>query len=162
MTVSTGLPAPKRKGWPAMLVCAACLAWAGGTFAAADDEVRAAFERFVQVQNAHDTKALEGLLADSPRFIWITRGTVVWGREAALQRFSKLYEGTWRLDPEYGSLQVVPVSDTVAQLHVPVQFTTGATGQPAQVTRLFLNQVLVKSAGAWRVISIFPVPAPAP
>ena len=162
MTVSTGLHALERKGWPAMLVSAACLAWAGGTFAATDDEVRAVFERFVQVQNAHDAKALEGLLADSPRFIWITRGTVVWGREAALQRFSKLYEGTWRLDPEYGSLQVVPVSDTVAQLHVPVQFTTGATGQPAQVTRLFLNQVLVKSAGAWRVISIFPVPAPAP
>ena len=162
MTVSTGPRARERNGWPALLLSAACLAWAGATWAATDDEVRATFERFVQVQNAHDAKALEGLLADSPRFLWITRGTVVWGREAALQRFSKLYEGTWRLDPEYGSLQVLPVSDTVAQLHVPVQFTTGAAGQPAQVTRIFLNQVLVKSTGTWRVISIFPVPAPTP
>ncbi|MEP7062787.1 MAG: hypothetical protein ABI881_10335 [Betaproteobacteria bacterium] len=24
--------------------------------------------------------------------------TAVWGRDAALQRFAKLYEGTWRLD----------------------------------------------------------------
>ena len=66
---------------------------------ATEGEVRAMFESFVQVQNAHDPKALETLLADSPQFLWITRGTAIWGREAALQRFTKLYEGTWRLDP---------------------------------------------------------------
>jgi hypothetical protein len=60
------------------------------------------------------------------------------------------------------SLHVLPVSGDVAQLHVPVQFTTGAAGQAAQVTRIFLNQVLVKSGGSWRVIGIFPIPAPAP
>jgi uncharacterized protein (TIGR02246 family) len=127
-----------------------------------EGDVRAAFERFVQVQNAHDAKALEALLADSPQFLWITRGTVVWGREAALQRFAKLYEGTWRLDPDAGSVRVVPVSDTVAQVHATVHFTTGASGQPPQVTRALLNQVLVKSDGAWRVMSIFPIPAPTP
>ena len=163
MNVSPRLRAiPKGFGWPAMLAFAACLCWGGTALASADDEVRAAFERFVQVQNAHDAKALEGLLSDSPRFLWITRATVIWGREAALQRFSKLYEGTWRLDPEYGSLHVVPVSEDVAELHVPVQFTTGPSGQPPQVTRLFLNQVLVKSGGTWRVMSILPIPAPAP
>lgn len=142
--------------------CAASICWAGAAFAAAEDEVRAAFERFVQVQNAHDAQALEALLADSPQFLWITRGTVVWGREAALKRFSNLYEGTWRLDPDYGSLRVLPVTSDVAQLYVPVQFTTGAAGQAAQVTRTFLNQVLVKTGGSWRVISILPIPAPAP
>ena len=36
----------------------------------------------------------------------------------------------------------------------------GAPGQPPQATRFLLNQVLVKSGGAWRVMSIFPIPAP--
>ena len=131
------------------LAAAIALACAiGGARASTDDEVRATFDRFVQVQNAHDTKALETLLADSPQFLWITRGTVAWGRDAALQRFAKLHEGTWRLDPEPTSVRVVPITGDVAQLHATVQFTTGAPGQPAQVTRFLLNQVLVKSGGA--------------
>ena len=69
----------------------ACVALAAPAGASPEDEVRSTFERFVQVQNAHDAKALAGLLADSPDFLWITRGNVIWGREAALQRFSKLY-----------------------------------------------------------------------
>lgn len=143
------------------LAAAIALACAiGGARASTDDEVRATFDRFVQVQNAHDTKALETLLADSPQFLWITRGTVVWGRDAALQRFAKLHEGTWRLDPEPTSVRVVPITGDVAQLHATVQFTIGTPGQPAQVTRFLLNQVLVKSGGAWRVMSIFPINVP--
>ncbi|MDM0115211.1 nuclear transport factor 2 family protein [Variovorax sp. J22R133] len=144
------------------LLVAAAICYGGAAQAAAEDEVRASFERFVQVQNEHDVKALEGLLADSPGFLWITRGTVIWGRDAALQQFAKLYAGTWRLDPEYGGLRVVPIGNDVAEVHVPVQFTTGPAGQAPQSTRLFLNQVLVKSGGAWRVLSIFPIAAPAP
>lgn len=132
---------------------------AGSAAAANETEVRSTFEKFVQVQNAHDAKALDALLADSPQFLWITRGTTIWGKEAALQRFSRLYEGTWKLDPDYSALRVIPLGQDVAALHVPVVFTTGAAGQPPQTARLFLNQVLVKSGGAWRVMSILPVPA---
>jgi hypothetical protein len=133
---------------------------AGLAAAAPEDEVRATFERFVQVQNAHDTKALDEMLADSPQFLWITRGTAIWGKEAAMKRFALLHEGTWKLDPDLAAMRVVPMGEGVAQLHVPVIFTTGAAGAPPQTTRMFLNQVLVKGGGAWRVMSIFPVPAP--
>jgi uncharacterized protein (TIGR02246 family) len=133
---------------------------ANGAWAASVEvEVRSVFETFVRAQNAHDAKALEALLADSPQFLWITRGTTVWGRDAALQRFSKLYEGTWKLDPDYGNLRVTPVGPDAAQLHVPVVFTIGPAGQPPQSVRMFLNQVLVRTGGTWRVMSIFPVPA---
>ncbi len=149
----------------AIFSCAAIIALicaVGSAQASTEDEVRAAFDRFVQVQNAHDAKALEALLIDSPQFLWITRGTAIWGREAALQRFAKLYEGTWRLDPEPASVRVVPVSNDVAQLYAAVLYTVGAPGQPAQATRSLLNQVLVKSGGVWRVMSLFPIPVPAP
>lgn len=140
---------------------AACLIQAHAAAASLEAEVRAAFERFVQVQNARDAKALEGLLADSPQFLWITRGNVIWGREAALQRFARIYEGTWKLEPDLAAMRIVSLGSDAAQLHVPVVFTTGAPGQPAQSARMFLNQVMVKSGGTWRVMSIFPVPGPA-
>lgn len=155
------MPLSPRRAICALVAAIALTFSVGGVNASTEDELRAFFDRFVQVQNAHDAKALETLLADSPRFLWITRGTAVWGREAALQRFAKLYEGTWRLDPDPASVRVMPISDGVAQLHATVQFTVGAPNQPPQVTRFLLNQVLVKSDGAWRVMSIFPIPAPA-
>jgi uncharacterized protein (TIGR02246 family) len=152
--------APARQAWYPLVAMISLACAVGGAQASTEDEVRAAFDRFVQVQNAHDPKALEALLADSPRFLWITRGTAVWGREAALQRFAKLYEGTWRLDPDPASVRVVTIADDVAQVHAVVQFTIGAQNQSPQATRFLLNQVLVKSGGAWRVMSIFPIPAP--
>lgn len=130
--------------------------------AGVEDEVRAAFERFVEVQNRHDAQALAGILSDTPQFLWITRGNVIWGNDAALKRFRTLYEGTWKLEPDLAELRIVPLADGVAQLHVPVTFTTGAAGQAPQTVRMFLNQVLVKREGRWRVASILPIPAPAP
>jgi hypothetical protein len=71
----------------------------GSAAVASEDEVRAAFQQFVTAQNAHDVKPVEGLLLPSPDFLWITRGAPIWGKDAALQRFSALYQGTWHLDP---------------------------------------------------------------
>jgi hypothetical protein len=65
-----------------------------------EDEIRTLFERFVAAQNAHDAAAVEGTLWESPSFLWITRGTPIWGRTAAMERFRTLYQGTWNLAPE--------------------------------------------------------------
>ena len=147
---------------PAIALAFAAAICCGPAYAGTEDEVRAVFERFVQAQNTHDAKAVEGLLLDSTQFLWITRGTAIWGRDAALQRFTQLYQGTWKLEPDWAGLRIVPVGAEVAQLHVPVNFTTGAAGQPPTVARMYLNQTLLKTAAGWRVATILPVPAPAP
>jgi hypothetical protein len=99
-------------------------------------------------------------LLESPNFLWITRGTPIWGRDAALKRFSMLYEGTWRLEPDNSGLRIIMIGDAAAQLYVPILFTIGAPGQQAQQTRFLFNQVLVKMPTGWKVSSILPIPAP--
>jgi hypothetical protein len=128
---------------------------------ATQEEVRSTFDRFVTAQNAHDLKAVESLLLASPNFLWITRGTPIWGAEAALKRFSAIYEGTWRLEPDLSGLKIMMIGDAAAQIYVPIVFTIGAPGQQAQATRFLFNQVLVKTPSGWRVSSILPIPAPA-
>jgi ketosteroid isomerase-like protein len=130
--------------------------------AAPEDDVRATFDRFVIAQNAHDVKAVESLLLGSPNFLWITRGTPVWGPEAALKRFAALYEGTWLLEPEASGLKVTMIGDGAAQVYVPIVFTIGASGQQPQPTRFLMNLVLTKTANAWKVSSILPIPAATP
>jgi ketosteroid isomerase-like protein len=134
----------------------------GSADAASEDEVRAAFQQFVTAQNAHDLKAVDGLLLPSPDFLWITRGTPIWGKDAALQRFAALYQGTWHLDPETAGFKIVMLGDSAAQIYIPITFAIGAAGQPAQQTKFLMNQVLVKTPAGWKVSSILPIQAPAP
>ena len=130
--------------------------------AAGEDEVRAVFDQFVKAQNSHDVASVRELLLDSPNFLWVTRGAPVWGREAALKRFESLYQGTWKLSPDMSNLKTVLVSETTAQLYIPITFNIGAPGQPAPDTPFLMNQTLVKTAAGWRIANILPIPLPAP
>ena len=127
-----------------------------------EDDVRGIVERFVAAQNAHDARAVGDLLWDSAQFLWITRGTAVWGRQPALARFETLYRGTWLLEPAMQELRITLLNDTTAQIYVPMVFTIGPEGQPAQKARFLMTQVLVKTPAGWKVASILPIPAPVP
>jgi hypothetical protein len=61
-----------------------------------------------------------------------------------------------------GELKIVSLGEQTVQIYMPIAFTVGAPGQPAQQTRFLMNQVLVKTARGWKVASILPIPAPAP
>jgi ketosteroid isomerase-like protein len=157
----TGQKPSSRAARPA-IACAALLVISlmiKSAGAAPEDEVRATFDRFVAAQNAHDIKAVESLLLSSPDFLWITRGTPIWGADAASKRFAALYQGSWRLETEPSGLKVTMLGDGVAQVYVPILFTIGAPGQPPQQTKFLMNQVLVKTQNGWRVSSILPIPA---
>lgn len=130
--------------------------------AAGEDEVRAVFDQFVKAQNSHDVAGVRELLLDSPNFLWVTRGAPVWGREAALKRFESLYQGTWKLSPDMSNLKTVLVSETTAQVYIPITFNIGAPGQPAPDMPFLMNQTLVRTAAGWRIASILPIPLPAP
>ena len=126
------------------------------------DEVRATFTKFVDAQNAHDIKAVGSLLLDSPNFLWITRGSPVWGRSESLKRFEGLYTGTWHLEPDYKEFRVVLTQQSVAQIFIPIVFTIGPAGQAAQESRFLMNQTWVRGDSGWKIASILPIPEPAP
>jgi ketosteroid isomerase-like protein len=135
---------------------------ATGANATPEDDVRVAFGQFVNAQNAHDVAAVRELLLDSPNFLWVTRGTPIWGREAALKRFETLYQGTWRLAPDAANLKVVLVDEMTAQVFVPITFNIAPAGQPAPDALFLMNQTLLKTAAGWRIANILPIPLPAP
>ena len=144
------------------LFVAGLLAFSSTVASANEDDVRAVFDQFVKAQNSHDVVAVRELLLDSPNFLWVTRGAPVWGRDAALKRFESLYQGTWKLSPDMPNLKTVLVSETTAQLYVPITFNIGAPDQPAPDTSFLMNQTLVKISAGWRIANILPIPLPAP
>lgn len=148
-----------HRPWLATLTIVGAL-FASTAWANQEDEVKAAFDRFVAAQNAHDLAAVRDLLLDSPDFLWVTRGIVVWGRQAALDRFETLYRGTWKLTPYAAGPHVVRLSDDVAQLVASVTFNIGQPGQPAPDTQFVLTQAWVRTDAGWKVASLLPIPVP--
>lgn len=136
------------------------LSFAGGAQAETQEDVKGRFDAFVAAQNAHDVEAVGALLQDSPDFLWITRGAPIWGRDAALERFKTLYQGTWSLDPMTEELKIVELGPDVAQLYVPVTFMIAPSGQEAQPMRFLLNQIWLRTGGEWKISSILPIPVP--
>jgi len=125
-----------------------------------EDEVRAVFDRYIAVQNAHDLKAMRNLLVDSPDFLWITRGRPVWGREAALKSLDERYKGTWHIEPDRKEFRVISVSRRVAQVYATTQLTVGDPGAEPSRIRLYINLVMVKKPEGWRIASILPILVP--
>jgi len=125
-----------------------------------EDEVRAVFDRYIAVQNAHDLKAMRNLLVDSPDFLWITRGKPIWGREAALKSLGERYKGTWHIEPDRKEFRVISVSRRVAQVYATTQLTVGNPGAKPSKIRLYINLVMVKKPEGWRIASILPILVP--
>ena len=79
-----------------------------------------------------------------------------------MKRFEALYQGTWKLSPDMAGLRVVMLTDSTAQLFVPIMFNIGAPDQAAPDASFLMNQTLVKNAAGWRIVNILPIPLPAP
>ena len=143
----------------ALVVASACAALpaASPAAAAARDEVAATFMQFVAAQNAHDLEALSGLLSDSPNFLWITRDGVVRGRDDALRRFARLFQGTWHADPDPSTLEVTMLDVSTAQVSVQIVIADGASVPWTPPRPTLMNQIMVRTPEGWRILSILPV-----
>src|SRR6266704_1253703 len=86
------------------------------------DEVRVLYRAFVAAQNMHDLEKVGSLLLDSPRFLWVSDGRAIWGRDAVLKRMALFQEArVWRVTPGLDRAVAVPVSDDTAFLHLPLE-----------------------------------------
>lgn len=148
----------------ALIVAHACAALLATGYVSAEprDEISDAFTKFVAAQNAHDLKGVEDLLSDSPNFLWATRDRVVHGRAEALRHFERLFQGTWRVDPDQSTFEVLMLDWETAQVIVILAIADGSPGQPTPPGQTLMNLIMVKAADGWRVLSILPVNLPAP
>jgi len=148
------------KGLLASGFAVAAMFLASAQAATMEEEVRAVFDRYVAIQNAHDLKSMRNLLVDSPDFLWVTRGKPIWGREAALKDLEERYKGTWHIEFDRKELRVISVSRRVAQVHATTQLTVGDPGAQPAKTRAYINVVMVKKPEGWQIASILPILVP--
>jgi hypothetical protein len=120
-------------------------------------EARAVFTKFVAAQNAHNLGDVKAMLWNSPSMLWFSRGVETRGRDAVADRFREYYEGTWHLEPDMSQFRASAISDDVMQILVPIVFTRGLPGKPAQDNTFLISQTYVRDADGWHIASILPI-----
>jgi hypothetical protein len=134
------------------------IASGGNASAAANEaEARAVFSKFVAAQNAHNVGDVKAMLWNSPSMLWFSRGVETRGRDAVADRFREYYEGTWHLEPDMSQFRASAISDDVMQILVPIVFTRGLPGKPAQDNTFLISQTFVRDTDGWHIASILPI-----
>jgi ketosteroid isomerase-like protein len=84
------------------------------------------YRRFVAAQNAGDLDAVRDLFTEAPRFLWVSDGQSVWGRDAAIERMASFRQSeVWRVTPDLGGAVAVRLDDRTAYLHLSLVLEIG-------------------------------------
>jgi hypothetical protein len=108
----------------AMLRTRPALAGGGG-------ELVDTYLRFVTAQNAGDLAAVRALFTETPRFLWVSDGQSIWGRDAAIDRMSLFRQSeVWRVTPDLDAAVTVTLDERTAYLHLPLVLAIGPKAGP--------------------------------
>jgi ketosteroid isomerase-like protein len=139
----------------AQLVLALAALASGPAWAGPMEEARATYDRFVAAQNARDLGKVRSLLLDSPRFLWVSDGQSIWGRDAMIERMASFQEAeVWRVDPALDKAVAVEVNADAAFLHLPLQLTIGSSASPDKL-RFLVSVLCVRTPDGWRIAALF-------
>jgi hypothetical protein len=133
-------------------------------------ELRDLYKKLIDAENLHDLGAVRSMLLASPDSLFISRVEPVekgdwggyWGTTSIMSHFAALYNGTFRIDPNYSEQKVVGLSPDVAETYVPVIITSGYGGQAPVGRRFLMILDWVRTTDGWRVATDIPMPIPAP
>ena len=127
-------------------------------------EIRDLFLHQAAGETAHDIAAIDAVLAraesgEPDPVNFVARAYRFWGREAVLDHFRKVFEGTWRFEPDEQAIRITPLGADVAHIYAPTRITVGAAGQDPVVASFLVNEFALRTSDGWRISTIVPVPA---
>ena len=119
------------------------------------EDISRLYADFVAAQNAHDLSRVRETLLNSPRFLWVSDGKSIWGREATLERMGSFQQAeTWRVEPIVGKAVPVEVGADAAFLHLPLDLVIGAAEKPDRL-RFLVSVLGVRTPAGWRIAALF-------
>jgi ketosteroid isomerase-like protein len=120
------------------------------------DAARRLYAEFVAAQNAHDFDRVRATLLDSERFLWVTNGLSIWGRETAVRRMSGYHTAqVWRITPDAARARAVEAGPDTAFLHLPLVLEIGDRDGPDHF-RFLVSALCVRTPEqGWRFAALF-------
>ncbi|HEY0419193.1 MAG TPA: nuclear transport factor 2 family protein [Acetobacteraceae bacterium] len=138
------------------IALAACLLAAPAARAAPADEARLLYAQFAEAQNAGDFARIAPLLWDSSRFLWVTNGVSVWGRDAAIARMAAYHTAEiWHIQVDEPSAAAVEIGPDAAYVHVRLELAIGSKAEGPDRFRFLVSALCARLPEGWRIAALF-------
>lgn len=141
---------------------------AGGNGAALAD-VNALYRDLIDAENRHDLAAVRKMVWDSPSALFVAKTARpeqgnwagFWGIDTVVRHLGELYEaGPFRIDPDYGKVKTVSLTDDVAETYAPVKITVAYAGQTPVPKPFLMILNWVHGPSGWKMATDIALPVP--
>jgi hypothetical protein len=131
-------------------------------------DITALYKQLIDAENRHDLEAVRPLVWSSPSTLFVAKTKTAaegnwagfWGTEVVMQHFHDLYEGPFRIDPDYPQVKVVGLTHDVAELYAPVNITVAYGGQTPVPKPFLMILVWVRTPDGWKMATDIALPIP--
>lgn len=132
-------------------------------------ELRTAYRRLVDAENAHDLATVRELFLDSPTTLLVAKTRTAeegdwagfWGYETVVSHIGDLFSGVFVILPDYARERVALLGSDVAQTYVPLQIAVGYAGQSGTPKPFLMIIDWVRVGHGWKIASDIAIPVPA-
>lgn len=116
------------------------------------------YGRFVGAQNAGDLETVRSLFTETPRFLWVSDGQSIWGRDAAIERMSLFRRSeVWHVTPALDEAVAVTLGPQAAYLHLPLDLAIGARDPGPDLLHFLVSMLCHRGQEGepWRIAALF-------
>jgi hypothetical protein len=132
------------------------------------DGLRTLYKQLIEAENRHDLAAVEPLVWNSPSTLFVAKTATLaegnwagfWGTDVVMQHFHDLYQGPFRIDPDYSKEKVVGLTADVAETYVPVNITVAYAGQTPVPKPFLMILDWIKTPAGWKMATDIALPIP--
>jgi hypothetical protein len=105
--------------------------------AATIDNLKILYKQLIDAENRHDFGAVRTILWNSQSTLFVAKTATpaegnwagFWGTDVVMQHFHDLYQGPFKMEPDYEREKVVGLTADVAETYVPLKITVAYAGQ---------------------------------
>ncbi len=128
------------------------------------------YSQLIEAENKHDLAAVRPMLWTSPSTLFVAKTATsaegnwagFWGTDVVMQHFHDLYQGPFKMEPNFEKEKVVGLSKDVAETYVPLNISVAYAGQ-TPVPKPFLMIVeWVRTPEDWKMATDIALPIPPP
>ncbi len=131
-------------------------------------EVKTLYGQLVAAENRHDLKAVRPMVWDSPSTLFVAKTKTAaegnwagfWGTDRVTEHFHDLYQGPFRIEPDYSREKVVGLTHDVAETYVPVRITVAYAGQTPVPKPFLMILEWIRTPAGWKMATDIALPIP--
>ena len=130
--------------------------------------VKSLFKQLIDAENNHDVAKVRPMVWNSPSTLFVAKTATpaegnwagFWGIDVVMQHFHDLYQGTFRMEPDYDKVKVVGLTADVAETYAPVNILVSYAGQTPAPKPFLIIMEWVKTKDGWRMATDIALPIP--